>query len=149
MDGQLMTAIDYAVAKASLANVGRKPDAESVYAVFSGPKDLSRVEFTPLVKKALNPFIAKGASVTPTFISYDNVEAIPSLLLLFGYPKVPEIRDILEEAKALIKLHSKGSDIADHWFKRSKGVTKEILLTAVNDLEQLFGSYMPTDVESK
>ena len=42
-------------------------------------------------------------------------------------------------------LHSKGSDIKEHWFKRSKGVTKDILLTAVNDLEQLFGSYMPTE----
>ncbi len=149
MDTQLMTAIDYAVSKASLANVGRKPDAESVYAVFSGPRDLSRVEYTPLIKKALNPFIARGASVTPTFISYDKEDIVPSLLLLFGYPKVPEIRDILEEAKALIKLHTKGSDIADHWFKRSKGVTKEILLTAVNDLEQLFGSYMPTEIEPK
>ena len=145
MDTQLMTAIDYAVGRASLANMGRKPDAESVYAVFSGPRDLSRVEFTPLIKKSLNQFIARGASVTPTFISYDQDDVVPSLLLLFGYPKVPEIRDILEEAKALIKLHSKGSDIADHWFKRSKGVTKEILLTAVNDLEQLFGSYMPTE----
>ena len=149
MDTQLGTAIDYAVSKASLANVGRKPDAESVYAVFSGPRDLSRVEFTPLIKKALNQFIARGASVTPTFISYDQDNVVPSLLLLFGYPKVPEIRDILEEAKALIKLHSKGSDIADHWFKRSKGVTKDILLTAVNDLEQLFGSYMPTEVDNK
>ena len=149
MDSQLTTAIDYAVSKASLANVGRKPDAESVYAVFSGPKDLSRVEFTPLVKKALNPFIARGASVTPTFISYENEEVVPSLLLLFGYPKVPEIRDILEEAKALIKLHTKSSDIAEHWFKRSKGVTKDVLLTAVNDLEQLFGSYMPTETDPK
>ena len=149
MDSQLTTAIDYAVSRASLANMGRKPDAESVYAVFSGSKDNSRVEFTPLIKKALNPFIAKGASVTPTFISYDRDDIVPSLLLLFGYPKVPEIRDILEDAKALIKLLSKGSDIADHWFKRSKGVTKDILLTAVNDLEQLFGSYMPTEGDTK
>jgi tRNA pseudouridine-54 N-methylase len=113
--------------------------------VFSGPKELSRLEYNTIVKKALKPFIAKGASVTPTFISYEKEDVIPSLLLLFGYPKVPEIRDILEEAKALINLHSKGSDIKEHWFKRSKGVTKDVLLTAVNDLEQLFGSYMPTE----
>lgn len=145
MEFQIATAIDYAVQKTSLANVGRKPDAESVYVVFSGPKELSRIEYNVFVKKALNPFIAKGASVTPTFISYEDASVTPSLLLLFGYPKVPEIREILEEAKALINLHSKGSEIKEHWFKRSKGVTKEVLLTAVNDLEQLFGSYMPTE----
>ena len=36
MDTQFITAIDYAVGRAFLANMGRKPDTESVYAVFSG-----------------------------------------------------------------------------------------------------------------
>lgn len=148
MESQFVTAIDYSVRKTALTNMGLKPDAESVYAVFSGSKELSRVEYGPILKKALKKYIAKGASVTPTFISYDNKDVKPSLLLLFGYPKVPEIRNILEEAKALIALHSKGSAIKEHWFKRSKGVTKDVLVQAVNDLEQLFGIYMPSDADN-
>ncbi|MHA2362658.1 MAG: hypothetical protein ACXAC7_01775 [Candidatus Hodarchaeales archaeon] len=142
MDSQFLTAIEYSIAKTSLTNMGRKPDAESVYAVFSGSKELSRIEYGPLMKRALKPFIAKGASVTPTFISYEKDDFVPSLLLLFGYPKVPEIREILDEAKGLIQLHSKGSELKEHWFKRSKGVTKDVLVQAVDDLEQLFGIYM-------
>lgn len=148
MESQFSTSLEYAIHKGALSNMGRTPDAESVYSVFSGSKELSRLEYGPLMKKALRPFIAKGASVTPTFISYDRDDVRPSLLLLFGYPKVPEIRDILEEAKGLIQLHSKGSQFKEHWFKRSKGVTKDVLISAVNDLEQLFGSYMPESPEN-
>lgn len=150
MESQFERAVDYSIRRTSLTDMGRKPDAESVYAVFSASKDLARVEFGPIMKRALKPYIAHGASVTPTFISYDRADVTPSLLLLFGYPKVPEIRDILEEAKSLIKLHSKkGSAIQEHWFKRSKGVTRDVLVQAVDDLEQLFGTYMPDQSQSE
>ena len=141
LDLQMQTIIDFSVLKQSLTDMGKKPDAESVYVVLSGDKDTSRVEYGPILKKALKNYIAPGAAVTPTFIRYDR-EIIPALLLLFGLPKVPEIRDILEEAKALINLHSGNSNLKEHWFTRSKGVTKEILEQAVTDLEQLFGAYL-------
>ncbi len=116
MEYQIATAVDYAVQKASLANVGRKPDAESVYVVFSGPKELSRIEYNTIVKKALKPFIARGASVTPTFISYENENVIPSLLLLFGYPKVRHIRIFFKQIFQF--------PFIDHWiFKKRTSIS--------------------------
>ena len=99
-------------------------------------------EFDPLLKRALNPFLAKGASISPTYCAYDDEKARASLLLLFGLPRIPELYDILEEAKGLIALHSGDSELKQHWFKRSKGTTKEELEKAVKDLEQLFGIYI-------
>ncbi|MFX0185559.1 MAG: hypothetical protein ACFE95_20940, partial [Candidatus Hodarchaeota archaeon] len=100
------------------------------------------VEFDPLLKKALSPFLAKGASISPTYCAYEEDTARASLLLLFGLPRIPELHDLLEEAKALIHLHSGDSELKQHWFKRSKGTTKTELDNAVNDLEKLFGYYI-------
>ncbi|HKZ43102.1 MAG TPA: hypothetical protein VJ044_19240, partial [Candidatus Hodarchaeales archaeon] len=142
LDAQFQNIMDFSILKQSLADMGKKPEAESVYVVLSGPKDLSRVEYGPIIKSALKNYIAKGAAVTPTFISYDRADTTPVLLCLFGLPKIPEIKDILEEAKGLISLHSGKSDLKEHWFMKSKGVSREVLEQAVNDLEQLFGAYI-------
>ncbi|MHA1990718.1 MAG: hypothetical protein ACW981_20445 [Candidatus Hodarchaeales archaeon] len=141
LDSQFQTIMDFSVTKQSLTDMGMKPDAESVYAILSGYKDISRVEYSPILKNSLKNYIARGAAVTHSFISYEQ-NVSPALLMLFGLPKIPEIKDIFEEAKALIKLHSGRSNLKEHWFQRSKGVGKEVLEQAVNDLEQLFGAYI-------
>ena len=82
----------------------------------------------------------------PTFVSYDEEDRSSSLLLLFGLPKIPELRAIVDEAKALIQLHESPSELQEHWFIRSKGIKKEGLISAVTDLEQLFGHYI-TDTD--
>lgn len=145
MDSQLSTAVEYTLSNCSLTNMGTNPAASSVFSVLSGPRDIARVEFDPLLKKAFTPFLAKGASISPTYCAYDDDDARSSLLLLFGLPKIPELHDILEEAKALINLHSGDSELKQHWFKRSKGTTRKELEDAVNDLEKLFGYYIKPD----
>ncbi len=142
---QLGAAVEYTAAHCSLTNMGTNPAASSVFSVLSGPKEIARVEYDPLLKKALSPFLAKGASISPTYCAYDDEKARASLLLLFGLPRIPELYDILEEAKSLIRLHSGDSELKQHWFKRSKGTTKEELENAVNDLEKLFGYYITPD----
>ncbi|MHA1206320.1 MAG: hypothetical protein ACTSR4_03915 [Candidatus Hodarchaeales archaeon] len=139
---QLTAAVEHAAAHCSLTNMGNNPGASSVFSVLSGPKEIARVEFDPLLKKALSPFLAKGASISPTYCAYDDDKARASLLLLFGLPRIPELYDILEEAKALINLHSGSSELKQHWFQRSKGTTKLELENAVSDLEKLFGIYI-------
>jgi len=139
---QLIAAVEHAAAHCSLTNMGNNPGASSVFSVLSGPKEIARVEFDPLLKKALSPFLAKGASISPTYCAYDDDKARASLLLLFGLPRIPELYDILEEAKALINLHSGSSELKQHWFQRSKGTTKLELENAVSDLEKLFGIYL-------
>ena len=148
LENQFQTIMNFSVTKQSLTDMGKKPDAESVYAIFSGSKEISRVEYSPILKKTLKNYIAKGAAVTHSFISYDH-EVNPALLMLFGLPKVPEIKDILEEAKALIRLHSGRSNLKEHWFQRSKGVGKDVLEQAVTDLEQLFGAYIKEGTDQK
>jgi len=139
---QLTAAVEHAAAHCSLTNMGNNPGASSVFSVLSGPKEIARVEFDPLLKKALSPFLAKGASISPTYCAYDDDKARASLLLLFGLPRIPELYDILEEAKSLIKLHSGSSELKQHWFQRSKGTTRLELENAVTDLEKLFGIYL-------
>jgi len=139
---QLTAAVEHAAAHCSLTNMGNNPGASSVFSVLSGPKEIARVEFDPLLKKALSPFLAKGASISPTYCAYDDDKARASLLLLFGLPRIPELYDILEEAKSLINLHSGDSELKQHWFQRSKGTTKLELENAVSDLEKLFGIYI-------
>ncbi len=139
---QLSTAVEYTAANCSLTNMGTNPSASSVFSVLSGPRDIARVEFDPLLKKALTPFLAKGASISPTYCAFDDEKTKSSLLLLFGLPKVPELYNLLEEAKSLIELHSGDSELKQHWFKRSKGTTQKELQDAVHDLEKLFGYYM-------
>ncbi len=142
MGAQLTTAVEYTLTNCSLTNMGINPTASSVFSVLSGPRNIARVEFDPLLKKALAPFLAKGASISPTYCAYDDETTRASLLLLFGLPKIPELHDILEEAKSLIDLHSGDSELKQHWFTRSKGTTRKELVEAVNDLEKLFGYYI-------
>ncbi|MHA2238099.1 MAG: hypothetical protein ACXAB2_06985, partial [Candidatus Hodarchaeales archaeon] len=92
---QLAAAVEHAAAHCSLTNMGNNPGASSVFSVLSGPKEIARVEFDPLLKKALSPFLAKGASISPTYCAYDDDKARASLLLLFGLPRIPELYDIL------------------------------------------------------
>jgi hypothetical protein len=139
IESQLATSVEYTVSNCSLTDMGTNPTASSVFSVLSGPRSIARVEFDPLVKKALSPFIAKGASISPTYCAYDSEEEKSSLLLLFGLPKLPEIKDLLAEAKSLIDLHTGSSAIKEHWFMRSKGANREVLVQAVSDLENLFG----------
>jgi hypothetical protein len=139
---QISTAVEYTASNCSLTEMGNNPGASSVFSVLSGPQEIARVEFDPLLKKALSPFLAKGASISPTYCAYEDETARASLLLLFGLPRVPELHDILEEAKALIQLHSGDSELKQHWFKRSKGTTRAELDKAVDDLEKLFGIYI-------
>ncbi len=146
---QLSTAVEYTAAHGSLTDMGTNPSASSVFSVLSGPRDIARVEFDPLLKKALTPFLAKGASISPTYCAYDDDNVRASLLLLFGLPKIPELHDLLEEAKALIQLHSGDSELKQHWFKRSKGTTREELNNAVRDLEKLFGYYIIPEEKQK
>ncbi|MHA2226033.1 MAG: hypothetical protein ACXAC8_12555 [Candidatus Hodarchaeales archaeon] len=142
MENQLSTAVEYTASNGSLTNMGTNPAASSVFSVLSGPSDIARVEFDPHLKKSLAPFLAKGASISPTYCAYDDDSIRSSLLLLFGLPKIPELHDILEEAKALIQLHTGDSELKQHWFKRSKGTTRKELDDAVKDLEKLFGYYI-------
>jgi len=148
MGSQLNTAVEYTVSNCSLTNMGNNPAASSVFSVLSGSRDIARVEFDPFLKKSLTPFLAKGASISPTYCAYDDEATKASLLLLFGLPKIPELHDILEEAKSLIQLHSGDSELKQHWFKRSKGTTREELINAVNDLEKLFGYYFTPEQKS-
>jgi len=142
MDSQFSTAVEYTLSNCSLTDMGTNPTASSVFSVLSGSRNIARVEYDPLLKKALAPFLAKGASISPTYCAYDDDSTRASLLLLFGLPKIPELHDILEEAKALINLHSGDSELKQHWFKRSKGTTRQELDAAVSDLEKLFGYYI-------
>jgi len=142
---QLTTAVEYTTSNGSLTNMGTNPAASSVFSVLSGPREIARVEFDPLLKKALTPFLSKGASISPTYCAYDDEATKSSLLLLFGLPRIPELYDILQEAKGLIELHSGDSELKQHWFTRSKGTTREELVNAVNDLEKLFGYYITPD----
>lgn len=138
VEPQFSAAIRYAVRKTSLTEMGTNPNAESVYVVFSGSKDLSRVEFSPYLKKALKGWTAPGASISPTFVSFDSEQVRSSMLLLFGLPKIPELRTIIEEARGLISLHT-GSKIKERWFLKSKGSSREELELAIKDIEELFG----------
>ncbi len=144
MESQFKMAVEYTVKKCSLTDMGSNPQAGSVYAVLSGPRSISRLEHSPFIREGVNPYVAKGASMQPTFVSYSDDDDIrpASLLLLFGLPKIPEIKAILEEAKALIALHDSASVLQEHWFIRSKGIEKDKLKSSVVDLEQLFGHYM-------
>ncbi|MHA1450189.1 MAG: hypothetical protein ACTSP4_12285 [Candidatus Hodarchaeales archaeon] len=138
VEPQFSAVIQYAAKKCSLTEMGTNPNADSVYVVFSGPRDLARVEYSPFLKKALKGWTAQGASISPTFVSYEDKRVASSMLLLFGLPKIPELKTIIIEAKGLIKLHT-GSKIKERWFVKSKGVEKEELIKAINDLEELFG----------
>ncbi len=139
VDKQLVTISEYAATNCTLTDLGVNPDASSVFSVVSGPKSVARVEYDPFLKRALRPFLAKGASITPSYVSYENERMHTSLLLLFGLPKIPEMQALIKEARDLVELHSGPSSLKQHWFLRTKGVPREDIVKALENVEQLFG----------
>ncbi|MEX2703287.1 MAG: hypothetical protein Q6368_009520 [Candidatus Baldrarchaeota archaeon] len=140
MDGLAMflqEVVNVAIKYYSLVDIQEDPKASSVLYLLSGPKGIVDVHLDRPIKEALNNYIAEGAAVTPTFIQYDSWEVPMDLLILLGLPKLQEIRDIVDEAEKLIKLHS-GSKIKERWFLKSKGVSKEVLVEALNEIKDLF-----------
>ncbi len=135
---QLKTMVKYAVEHCSFAEIGSEPGASSAYYNFSGTRDYARAEYDPHIKSALRPYTAKGAAVTPCFISYEEEVHPTDLLLLLGLPQIPEIADLVNSATELVDLHAGPSPLRRGWFKKSKGVTEEVLRAAIRDVAELF-----------
>ncbi|MHA2342387.1 MAG: hypothetical protein ACXADW_10950 [Candidatus Hodarchaeales archaeon] len=150
MDKQMALAARYTVNHCSLTDIDKKPAAGSVYSILTGNKDISKLEYSAYLKKILAPYLVKGGSIQPSFVSYDDPEMEKSsLLLLFGLPRIPELRDVFNDATNLIAYHNDSkSTIKRGWFERSKGVPHEELQIAMDDIQNLFGKYM-TDEEKK
>ncbi|TFF84258.1 hypothetical protein EU524_01270 [Candidatus Thorarchaeota archaeon] len=142
MPKQLRQMIDYAVRECSYADVGDEPNAESVYYVMSGPRQVAKAEFGMHLKEALDKFIAPGAAITPCYVQYHTNETMTNLLLLLGLPKIPELVQIINEATQLVNLHSGASPLKQGWFMRSKGTSRKELVDAINDFRELFSYYM-------
>ena len=144
MEKQMALAARYAVNHCSLTDIETKPMAGSVYSIFSGHKDIAKLEYSAHLKKILAPYLVKGGSIQPSFVTYDdpNIER-SSILLLFGLPLIPELRDVFNDAQNLIVYHDDSkSTIKRGWFERSKGVSRENLQIAMDDILNLFGKYM-------
>ena len=143
MDKQMELAVKYAVNHCSLTDIDTKPNAGSVYSIFSGGKDLAKLENSAHLKKILAPYLVKGGSIQPSFVTYDTPKDKSSLLLLFGLPRIPELRDVFVDASDLISYHDDSkSSIKRGWFERSKGISQEDLQIAMDDIQNLFGKYM-------
>ena len=144
MDKQLALAAKYAVNHCSLTDIDNKPNAGSVYSIITGNKDISKIEYSAYLKKILTPYLVKGGSIQPSFVAYDDlVREKSSILLLFGLPRIPELRDVFNDATDLIKYHDDSkSSIKRGWFERSKGIPQEELQIAMDDIQNLFGKYM-------
>lgn len=142
MPKQLRQMIDHAVRECSYADVGDEPNAESVYYVMSGPRQVAKAEFGMHLKEALDKFIAPGAAITPCYVQYHTNETMTNLLLLLGLPKIPELVQIINEATQLVNLHSGASPLKQGWFMRSKGTSRKELIDAINDFRELFSYYM-------
>ncbi|RLI58205.1 MAG: hypothetical protein DRO87_05855 [Candidatus Thorarchaeota archaeon] len=142
MPKQLKAMIEYAVKECSYADVGEEPNAESVYYVMSGPRNVAKAEYGMHLKEALDKFIAPGAAITPCYVQYHTQEPSTNLLLLLGLPKIPELVQIINEATQLVNLHSGASPLKQGWFMRSKGTTRKELVDAINDFRELFSYYM-------
>jgi hypothetical protein len=147
MDKQMALAARYCVNHCSLTDIDSKPAAGSVYSILTGNKDISKLEYSAYLKKILAPYLVKGGSIQPSFVSYDDPEREKSsLLLLFGLPRIPELRDVFNDATDLIAYHDDSkSTIKRGWFERSKGVPQEELGIAMDDIQNLFGKYMTED----
>jgi hypothetical protein len=149
MDKQMALAARYAVNHCSLTDIETKPMAGSVYSIFTGQKDIAKLEYSAHLKKILAPYLVKGGSIQPSFVTYDdpNIEK-SSILLLFGLPLIPELRDVFNDAANLIEYHDDSkSTIKRGWFERSKGVSRDQLQIAMDDILNLFGKYMTTSEE--
>ncbi|MFW9906774.1 MAG: hypothetical protein ACFFFH_20880 [Candidatus Thorarchaeota archaeon] len=151
MDKQMALAARYAVNHCSLTDIETKPMAGSVYSIFTGHKDIAKLEYSAHLKKILAPYLVKGGSIQPSFVTYDdpNIEK-SSILLLFGLPLIPELRDVFNDAANLITYHDDSkSTIKRGWFERSKGVSREQLQIAMDDILNLFGKYMTTSEDQE
>ncbi|MFX0182331.1 MAG: hypothetical protein ACFE95_04530, partial [Candidatus Hodarchaeota archaeon] len=103
MDKQFALAAKYAVNHCSLTDIDKKPQAGSVYSIFTGKKDISKLEYSAYLKKILAPYLVKGGSIQPSFVAYDDPGfEKSSILLLFGLPRIPELRDVYNDASDLI-----------------------------------------------
>ncbi|MHA1959449.1 MAG: hypothetical protein ACW99U_04425 [Candidatus Thorarchaeota archaeon] len=142
MPKQIRAMIDYAVRECSYADVGDQPNAESVYYVLSGPRNISKAEYGMHLKEALDKFIAPGAAITPCYVQYHDRDCPTNLLVLLGLPKIPELAQIINEATQLVNLHSGASPLKQGWFMRSKGVPRKELVSAIADFRELFSYYM-------
>ena len=150
MDKQMALAVRYAVNHCSLTEIDAKPNAGSVYSIFSGNKNLSKLEHSAYLKNILSPYLVKGGSIQPSFVSYESPKEKSSLLLLFGLPRIPEIREVFNDASDLISYHDdSNSSIKRGWFERSKGIKQENLQIAMDDIQNLFGKYMMKDEEKE
>lgn len=149
LERQLGLAAKYAVTNCSLTDIDMKPNAGSVYSIFTGNKDVAKLEYSAYLKKVLSPYLVKGGSIQPSFVAYDDPSReTSSILLLFGLPRIPELRDVFNDASDLIAYHDDSkSTIKRGWFERSKGVTQEDLQIAMDDIQNLFGKYMITPEE--
>lgn len=144
MDKQMALATRYAVKHCSLTDIDPKPNAGSVYSILSGNKDIAKLEYSAYLKKVLAPYLVKGGSIQPSFVSFeDTSKETTSILLLFGLPRIPELRDVFNDATDLISYHDDSkSTIKRGWFDRSKGISQEKLQIAMDDIQNLFGKYM-------
>ncbi len=151
MDKQFALAARYAVNHCSLTDIDPKPYAGSVYSILTGNKDLAKLEYSAYIKNILAPYLVKGGSIQPSFVAYDDPKyEKSSILLLFGLPRIPELRDVFNDANDLISYHDDSkSTIKRGWFERSKGVTQNNLQIAMDDIQNLFGKYMTISEEKR
>ncbi len=150
MEKQMALAARYAVNHCSLTDIETKPMAGSVYSIFTGHKDIAKLEYSAHLKKILAPYLVKGGSIQPSFVTYDDpTREKSSILLLFGLPLIPELRDVYNDATNLIAYHDDSkSTIKRGWFERSKGVNRDKLQIAMDDIMNLFGKYMSISEEN-
>ncbi|MHA1626562.1 MAG: hypothetical protein ACTSYT_01550 [Candidatus Asgardarchaeia archaeon] len=134
---QIRAMVRHTVEELSLVRVNQNPQASSAFYVISGPKEIIKIEYDIFIKEALKSYLAEGAAVTPTIVQQENATQI-DLLILLGLPKLDELKDLIKEAENLIKIHS-GSPLKEKWFERSKGVSKETIVSALRDVKSLLG----------
>jgi len=72
MEKQMALAARYAVNHCSLTDIETKPMAGSVYSIFTGHKDIAKLEYSAHLKKILAPYLVKGGSIQPSFVTYDD-----------------------------------------------------------------------------
>ncbi|MFX0117472.1 MAG: hypothetical protein ACFFB3_23195 [Candidatus Hodarchaeota archaeon] len=144
MNKQFELATRYAIKHCSLTQIDPEPNAGSVYSIFSGPKEISNLEYSGSLKSILAPYLVRGGSIQPSFVSYDEAPTdTSSVLLLFGLPRIPELKEVFNDATDLVRYHDdEKSSIKRGWFERSKGTSREKLQIAMEDIQNLFGKYM-------
>ena len=147
IEKQMRMAVKYAVNHCSLTEIETKPNAGSVYSIFTGESSIAKLEHSAYLKRILTPYLVKGGSIQPSFVSYDDKRKTTSILLLFGLPRIPELREVFTDAADLIAYHDDSkSTIKQGWFERSKGVSQSKIQIALDDIQNLFGKYMMDDL---